>query len=225
MHLVGGRAWSVSSGGFQDALGHALAVREWLNLPRDEQAMPGSLLPGLAGRLRGADGIDRMQAAEQWKQWWAELLTTTANRHADPEGQLVGDSQASESMSAWLPDGPTFASLLTYPDLRRLAVQTWPEISEWQRRLKYPGSEVPHALRRTNGLALHHVVDRVDRVLGREMADIRLRVDVLPVAETGHWIVTADPESHHAYALASSDWATDFTAHADWVLELLIRIG
>jgi hypothetical protein len=69
------------------------------------------------------------------------------------------------------------------------------------------------------------LIDWAETRAGRPIGDVEVRLEVLPIARTRHWLLTEDANRHFLHAIVTPGAAADLGQNGDWLLDALKRIG
>jgi hypothetical protein len=197
-------------------LTHALAVRMTADLPLNDSSIPEPLTPEPpAMRIRPSQAA-RTAAAQQWAAWWRILWAQNIAHYREspvhPQPPLFGlDPMFS-------PDQPKFRSLTPAPELRQIVASSWDALSAWTQQLSDHEDW-------DSGPWQQGLIDRAETKAGRPIGDVEVHLEMLPIADTRHWLLTEDPNRHFLHAIVTPRAATDLGLHDDWLLDALKRIG
>ena len=134
----------------------------------------GTAAPVAAGRTLAPVAVDSAVLAEQWTDWWTQLL----DRHRRP---IVSSVQP-----------PHFSAFDRTLELRDLVIQHYDDAVAWteERFREYTeATERTHAARAAD---IVQVVRDREHDLRRQAAYFRLDLVILPLAQPGAWIVGPD---------------------------------
>lgn len=226
-----GRSWQLSVDAPED-LHLALYVRDASGLTFSDSVGPLRDPPRPAGSI---PATERPEADQAWRAWWAGLLVA----HRETSGDPPAGSTTLQAM-AWRYEQrqaaagpPEFTGLAAA--LRSNAVQAWRDgFRRWWEIP--PSAEAPPTrsgvplggvrgrllnaiLASSRTHQVHHVVQRLERAMRRQLEPFELTIDVLDVH--GEAATMVSPR----YALVPVGLYTDAVRYPDWLYQTLAPLA
>lgn len=214
---AGKRAWSITLNGVNATLTHALAVRTVADLPAYDADIPEPLTPEPPPMRIPPSAAVRSAAAPQWAAWWPIVWAQNIARHREapvqPDRPLFGLDPLYETHP------PKFSPLASAPELRQIVATTWSVLSIWMAEI----SEIDH-WGGEDGWP-RDLVARADKLAGRPIGDVDVRLEILPVAGLRHWVQTEDPDRRLLHAVVTPELAHERRLLDRWLIDALRGIG